>query len=91
MTMTVPKLRVAVLIPIVMLFGFPMLSFGNNRPPVKPKLPGHLDPGDLDPGCLQGCYDEYFGNIRDCGEGLACYEVAQAEFDSCIGNCLADF
>ncbi len=73
------------------LLGVSMSGFANPGPGPIPKLPGHLDPDDLDPACLDACVQEYRDNWRRCcGTCLGCKLLAQEEFEACIGNCLTD-
>ncbi len=55
------------------------------RPPPPP-------PGGSGPcyQCLKSCYDTYQKNVKDCGQTLACLDLALAEHDACVGICYSD-
>lgn len=63
--------------------------WANAGPGPAPILPPGIDPGQLDPACVQGCMDEYYSNLSKC-RGALCLEIAQSEFDACIGACACD-
>lgn len=76
----------------VFLLASSLSAAANILPGPIPKLPGGLDPDDLDPACLQACMEEYADNWRRCGwPGLVCKHMAYLEFEACVGNCITDF
>lgn len=41
--------------------------------------------------CRAACDRAYWDNVANCGSNPWCQDLAAAEYEACIGNCLADF